>query len=66
MFEPQKRAHSPWLAAGLASESKLDRIPYGRCEALPHGRTFLVACCEVLQSFEYLIFGFVSYFDIPI
>ena len=50
-IEPQKRAHSPWLAAGLASESKLDRIPYGRCEALPHGRTFLVACCEVLQSF---------------
>jgi len=44
IVEPQKRAHSPWLAAGLASESKLDRIPYGRCEALPHGRTFPVAC----------------------
>ena len=36
--EPQQRAHSPWVlpfgiashAAGLASESKLDRIPYGR------------------------------------
>jgi len=39
--EPQQRAHSPWLAAGLASESKLERIPYGR--------RFLVACCEVLQ-----------------
>ena len=37
-LEPQQRAHSPWVlpfgsashAAGLASESKLDRIPYGR------------------------------------
>jgi ComF family protein len=35
--EPRQRAHSPWVlpcgsashAAGLASESKLDRIPYG-------------------------------------
>jgi hypothetical protein len=25
-----------------------------------------VACCEVLQSFEHLNFGFVSYFDIRI
>ncbi|MFO7712971.1 hypothetical protein, partial [Desulfosarcina sp.] len=25
-FEPQQRAHSPSLAAGLASESKIDRI----------------------------------------
>ena len=38
LFEPQQRAHSPWLAAGLASESKIDRIPYGR--------RFLAACCE--------------------
>ncbi len=29
-FEPQQRAHSPRLAVGLASESKIDRIPYGR------------------------------------
>ena len=39
--EPQKRAHSPQLDAGLASESKLDRIPYGRRS--------IAACCEVLQ-----------------
>jgi len=28
--EPQKRAHSPLLAAGLASESKNSKHPYGR------------------------------------
>jgi len=28
--EPQKRAHSPLLAAGLASESKNSKLPYGR------------------------------------
>jgi hypothetical protein len=66
MFEPQKRSLTPWLATGLASESKLDRIPYGRCEALPNGRTFPVACGGELQSFEHFIFGFVSYFDIRI
>jgi hypothetical protein len=36
-------------AAGPASKSELDRTPYGRCEALPHGRTFLADCCEGLQ-----------------
>jgi hypothetical protein len=51
--EPQQRVHSPWLefAAGFASEFKMNRIFYGRCEALPYGRTFL-ACCKVLQSFQ--------------
>ena len=29
--------------AVLASESELDKIPFGRCEALPHGRIFLAA-----------------------
>ena len=41
LLEAQQRAHSPWLAAGLASEFKIDRMPYGR--------RFLAACCEVLQ-----------------
>ena len=61
MFEPQKRVLTPWrldlnsptsLATGLVNESELDRIPYGHC--------------EVLQSFEHMIFGFVLYFDIRI
>ena len=30
LVESQQRAYSPWFAAGLAIESKLDRIPYGR------------------------------------
>ena len=30
IFEPQKRAHSPLLAAGLASESKNSKLHYGR------------------------------------
>ena len=30
IVEPQKRAHSPLLAAGLASESKNSKLPYGR------------------------------------
>jgi exonuclease V gamma subunit len=29
-IEPQQRAHSPQLAAGLASESKNGKLPYGR------------------------------------
>ena len=29
-YEPQKRARSPKLTAGLASESKNDQLPYGR------------------------------------
>ena len=37
------------LRVFIRRSNKLDRIPYGRCEALSHGRTFLVACCEVLQ-----------------
>jgi len=40
-FEPKQRAHSPLLAAGLASELKTDIIPYGR--------RFPVACCGELQ-----------------
>jgi hypothetical protein len=28
-FEPQKRAHSQRLAAGLASESENEKLPYG-------------------------------------
>ena len=39
--EPQKRAHSPWLAAGLASESENSKLPYGR--------RFRTACCGELQ-----------------
>ena len=33
--EPQKRAHSPWLAAGLASESQNSKLPYGRRFPVP-------------------------------
>ncbi len=36
-------------AAGLASESTIGQLPYSRCEALPSGRTFPVACCRELQ-----------------
>jgi len=36
--EPHKRAHSPQQAAGLASESKNDKLPYGR--------RFPAACCR--------------------
>jgi hypothetical protein len=28
-FEPRKRARSPLLAAGLASESENEKLPYG-------------------------------------
>jgi hypothetical protein len=41
-FEPQKRAHSPQLAAGLASEFENSKLPYGR--------RFPAACCGELQS----------------
>ena len=41
-FESQ-RAHSPWLAAGLASIK--NKIPIG-------DRRFLAAGCEELQSFS--------------
>jgi len=34
--EPQKRALTPQLAAGLASESENSKLPYGRCEELPN------------------------------
>jgi hypothetical protein len=37
------------LAAGLASESQSGSVPYGRCEALPSGKTFPAACCRDLQ-----------------
>ena len=40
--EPQKRAHSPLLAAGLGSESQNSKLPYGR--RLP------AACCGELQT----------------
>lgn len=43
-FEPQERAHSPKLAAGLASESENSKLPYGR--------RFPEACCGELQSSE--------------
>jgi len=48
-LELLQRAHSPQLAAGLASESKNCKIPYSRREALPEGRTFPAACCRELQ-----------------
>ena len=41
LFEPQKRAHSPQLAAGLASESENSKLPYGR--------RFPAAWCGELQ-----------------
>jgi len=41
-FEPQKRAHSPLLAAGLVSESKNSTLHYGR--------RFPAACGGELQS----------------
>jgi CBS domain-containing protein len=41
VVEPQKRAHSPQLAAGLASVSKKVSVPYGR--------RFPVACYRELQ-----------------
>ena len=60
LLELQQRAYSPQLTqrsedpasgtAGLASESKISRIPYSRCEALPHGRTFPDACGRILPS----------------
>jgi hypothetical protein len=40
-FEPQKRVHSPQLAAGLASVSENGKLPYGR--------RFPAACCRDLQ-----------------
>ncbi len=40
--EPQKRAHFPQLAAGLASASENGKLPYGQ--------RFPAACCGVLQS----------------
>ena len=40
--EPQKREHSPKLAAGLASESENSKLPYGR--------RFPADCCVDLQS----------------
>jgi hypothetical protein len=43
VFEPQRRGGPPLLsAAGLASESETDRIPYGR--RLP------AACCGELKN----------------
>ncbi|MCK4468362.1 MAG: exodeoxyribonuclease V subunit gamma, partial [Desulfobacterales bacterium] len=42
LFEPQKRAHSPLLAAGIASESKNSKLHYGR--------RFPAACGGELQN----------------
>ncbi|MBC8198474.1 MAG: RNB domain-containing ribonuclease [Desulfobacteraceae bacterium] len=46
-FEPQKRAHSPQLAAGLASESENSKLPYGR--------RFPATCCGELQIIDFEI-----------
>ncbi len=43
--EPHKRAHSPLLAAGLASESQSGSVPYGRRFPVPIHRD-----CRDLQS----------------
>ena len=43
-FEPQKRAHSTQLAAGLASGSENSKLPYGRI--------FPVACCVEYSNFS--------------
>ncbi|MDO9567753.1 MAG: hypothetical protein Q7J15_13595 [Candidatus Desulfaltia sp.] len=45
-FEPQKRAHSPLLAAGNASESKKGKLPYGR--------RFPTACGGELQLYVFV------------
>ena len=45
LVEPQKRAHSPELAAGLASESENGKLPYGR--------RFPAACCGELQTDDF-------------
>jgi hypothetical protein len=44
-IEPQQRAHSLQLAAGLASE-------YPNWIISPYGRRFPAACCRVLQYFN--------------
>ncbi len=44
-IEPQKRTHSPQLAAGLASEFENSKLPYGR--------RFPAACCGELQKSGY-------------
>ena len=61
VFEPPKGAHPPSLvggkrssrfdgAAGSASESENGRLPSGRREALPSGRTFRETRCGADQS----------------
>ena len=47
-IEPQKRALTPQLAAGLASESENSKLPYGRIRLR---RT--AACCGELQKSGY-------------
>ncbi|MBU4345541.1 MAG: hydroxymethylbilane synthase [Proteobacteria bacterium] len=54
-IEPQKRAHSPLLAAGLASESKNSKLPYGR--------RFPAACGGELQKNIFTITGLVATVD---
>ena len=48
--EPQKRAHSPWLAAGLASESKIRQNTLRGLRRTAGRQNFSVACCGELQS----------------
>ncbi len=62
-LEPQQRAHSPWLAAGLASESKIrqnslrGKIPRG----LPRGasnnpvKLFLVSIYPIRNAFHLVL-----------
>ena len=42
--EPQQQAHSPQLAAGLASASRKETKS-------PYGRRFPAACCRVFKNF---------------
>jgi len=48
-LEPQQRAHSPWLAAGLASESKIRQNSLRGLRSTAGRQNFPVACCGELQ-----------------
>ena len=51
-LEPQQRAHSPWLAAGLASESKIRQNSLRGLRSTAGRQNFPVACCGELQILE--------------
>ncbi len=49
ILEPQKRAHSPLLAAGLASESKNSKLPYGRRFPAACGGELQLKSCDKIE-----------------